>query len=107
MEQGKKYYDVLGVSKDATREEITKAYRKLALKHHPDRGGDAEEFKKINEANEILSDPVKGKINHLYLVFMILMILVLMILVMTLMALILMTSLLGSIKNVIFVSNKN
>lgn len=61
MEQGKKYYDVLGVSKDATQEEITKAYRKLALKHHPDRGGDAEEFKKINEANEILSDPVKRR----------------------------------------------
>ena len=52
-------YDVLGVSKDASPEDIKKAYRKLALKHHPDRGGDPEQFKKLQEAYEVLSDPQK------------------------------------------------
>lgn len=53
------YYKVLGVAKDATNDEIKKAYRKLALEHHPDRGGDDKKFKKINEAYQILSDPQK------------------------------------------------
>ncbi len=53
------YYDILGVSKNASQEEIKKAYRKLAHKHHPDKGGDAERFKKINEAYRILSDQSK------------------------------------------------
>jgi molecular chaperone DnaJ len=57
------FYDILGVSKDASADELKKAYRKLALKYHPDRNpGDnesAEKFKKINEAYACLSDPQK------------------------------------------------
>lgn len=57
------YYKVLGVNKNATEEEIKKAYRKLARKHHPDvNPGDKaakEKFQQINEANEVLSDPEK------------------------------------------------
>jgi len=52
-------YQTLGVSKDASDADIKKAYRKLASKHHPDRGGDAEQFKQVQEAYEILSDPMK------------------------------------------------
>jgi molecular chaperone DnaJ len=53
------YYEVLGVSKSATQDEIKKAFRNLAMKHHPDRGGDAEKFKEINEAYQVLSDEEK------------------------------------------------
>lgn len=53
------YYELLGISKNATSDEIKKAYRRLALKYHPDRGGDQEKFKKVNEAYQILSDPQK------------------------------------------------
>jgi len=57
------YYAVLGVSKTASAEEIKSAYRKLAMKYHPDRNqGDKtaeEKFKRINEAYEVLSDPKK------------------------------------------------
>lgn len=56
------YYDILGVSKNATAAEIKKAYRKLALEHHPDRNKSSnanEKFKEINEAYEILSDTKK------------------------------------------------
>ncbi len=56
----KDYYDILGVSKDSTEQEIKRAYRKLAMKYHPDKNPgdkDAEEkFREINEANEVLSD---------------------------------------------------
>ena len=54
-----KMYEVLGVTRDASDEDIKKAYKKLAMVHHPDRGGDAEQFKKVSEAYEVLSDPVK------------------------------------------------
>ncbi len=53
------YYSVLGVSRQATKEEIKKAYRKLAHKHHPDKGGDEAKFKKINEAYQVLSNEKK------------------------------------------------
>ena len=51
------HYETLGLQKDASVEDIKKAYRKLALKYHPDRGGDAEKFKEIGQAYEVLSDP--------------------------------------------------
>ena len=50
------FYERLGVSKDATPEEIKRAYRDLARIHHPDKGGDAEKFKTIQEAAEVLTD---------------------------------------------------
>jgi len=53
------YYEDLGVKKDASADEIKKAFRKLAQKHHPDRGGNEAEFKKINEAYETLGDANK------------------------------------------------
>jgi DnaJ-class molecular chaperone len=55
----KNYYDILGVSKDATEAEIKKAYRTLAKEHHPDMGGDEAKFKEIQNAYEILSDSEK------------------------------------------------
>lgn len=53
------YYSVLGVSKTASPDEIKKAFRQLAKKYHPDKGGDAEKFKEAAEAYEVLSDPDK------------------------------------------------
>jgi curved DNA-binding protein len=53
------YYSILGVPRSASPEEIKKAYKKLAMKHHPDRGGDSAKFKEINEAYSTLSDPQK------------------------------------------------
>jgi len=54
------YYEILNVSKNASTDEIKTQYKKLALKHHPDkRGGDPEVFKQISEAYQTLSDPEK------------------------------------------------
>src|SRR5437588_1651114 len=62
----KDYYGILGVKKNASVEEIRKAFRKLARKHHPDVNPNdkksEERFKEISEANDILSDPKKRKI---------------------------------------------
>ena len=58
----KDYYQVLGVERDATSEDVRKAFRKLAFQHHPDRNkenGAEERFKEINEAYQVLSDPEK------------------------------------------------
>ena len=56
------YYDILGVSKDATQDEIKKVYRKLALQYHPDKNPDgADKFKEISEAYDILGDVEKRK----------------------------------------------
>jgi len=55
----KNYYQILGVEKTASDDEIKKAYRRLAMKHHPDRGGDQNEFQNIQEAYAVLSDPQK------------------------------------------------
>jgi DnaJ-class molecular chaperone len=51
------HYETLSVPKTATPDEIKKAYRKLASKHHPDKGGDTAQFQKIEEAYRVLSDP--------------------------------------------------
>lgn len=55
------YYDILGVSKSASADEIKKAFRRSAIEHHPDRGGDEAKFKELNEAYEVLKDPEKRK----------------------------------------------
>ena len=60
----KDYYKILGLSKDARPEDIRKAYKRLAIKHHPDKAkGDKkvaeEKFKEISEAYQVLSDPKK------------------------------------------------
>lgn len=53
------YYTTLGIKRGASQEEIKQAYRSLAMKHHPDRGGDEKKFKEIAEAYEVLNDPQK------------------------------------------------
>ena len=53
------YYEVLGVEKSASQDEIKKAFHKLAHKYHPDKGGDEKKFKEINEAYQVLSDQQK------------------------------------------------
>jgi curved DNA-binding protein len=53
------YYQALGINRNSSPEEIKQAYRRLAMRHHPDKGGDEAEFKKINEAYAVLGDPQK------------------------------------------------
>lgn len=57
----KDYYQILGVDRTATDEEIRQAFRKLAMKHHPDRGGDSSRFQEINEAHAVLGDKQKRR----------------------------------------------
>lgn len=60
------FYDRLGVPKTCSARELSKAYRKAALKHHPDKGGDEDTFKEISKAYEALSDPEKRKLYDQY-----------------------------------------
>lgn len=62
----KDYYTILWISETATTDEIKKAFRKLAVKHHPDRGGNKEKFQEINEAHGILSDEKKRQQYDMY-----------------------------------------
>jgi DnaJ-class molecular chaperone len=56
----KNYYEILGVSEDATKDEIKKAFKKAAIQHHPDKkGGDKDKFQAVNEAHGVLSDDKK------------------------------------------------
>jgi len=55
----KNYYEILGVSEDASPEEIKKAFKKAAVKHHPDRGGDKKKFQEMNEAYQVIGDEKK------------------------------------------------
>jgi len=55
----KDYYKILGVSRDASKDEIKRAFFRLAQKYHPDKGGDSEKFKEINEAYQVLGDQEK------------------------------------------------
>src|SRR5258707_12753502 len=70
MAKKRDYYEVLGVNRDASEEEIKKAYRKLAMKHHPARNPDSrdgeEKFKEAKEAYEILSEPDKRRAYDAY-----------------------------------------
>lgn len=62
MSENVDLYNILGVSKTSSMEDLKKSYKKLCIKHHPDKGGDENEFKKISEAYNILKDPEKREI---------------------------------------------
>ncbi len=66
MAQTPDYYKTLGVARNASADEIKKAFRKLARTHHPDAGGDEAKFKEINEAYEVLSDEKKRALYDQY-----------------------------------------
>jgi curved DNA-binding protein len=53
------YYEILGVNENASQDDIKKAYKKLAMQHHPDRGGDNKKFQEISQAYDTISDPNK------------------------------------------------
>mmetsp|Transcript_4805 Transcript_4805/g.13881 ORF Transcript_4805/g.13881 Transcript_4805/m.13881 type:complete len:415 (-) Transcript_4805:912-2156(-) len=61
-----KLYEALGVEKDVDEKALKKAYKKMCLKHHPDKGGDEHVFKEVNAAYEILSDPKKRELYDQY-----------------------------------------
>jgi DnaJ homolog subfamily A member 2 len=61
-----KFYEILGVEKDASQDDIRRSYKKLAMKLHPDRGGNQEKFQELQHAYEILSDESKRKIYDQY-----------------------------------------
>lgn len=60
------YYNILNVQKNSSQEEIKKAYKKAAMKEHPDRGGDSSKFQQIQEAYDTLSDPQKKQMYDQY-----------------------------------------
>ena len=53
------YYQILGINENASQDEIKKAYKKLAMKNHPDRGGDTKTFQEISQAYDTLGDDQK------------------------------------------------
>jgi len=55
-DEGKDYYAILGVAEDVSQEELERMYKRLAVQHHPDRGGNTEDMKAINEAYEVLGN---------------------------------------------------